>query len=114
MKFAKSVGRKWIAGRLMDKSIPQAEAEAKADQVIDFLSNVGEHIIHGRLILAGELKQNCEPTLQVEELEETDPTWQLLWNLYVRYEVYLMMNPPGMPPKAVIIETSQVSFTING
>jgi membrane-bound ClpP family serine protease len=114
MKFAKSVGRKWIAGRLMDKSVPTAEAEARADKVIDFLSNVEEHIIHGRLILAGELKKNCEPTLQIEELEEINPIWQKLWNLYVRYEVYFMMNQPGMPPKAVVIETSQVSFTING
>lgn len=115
MKFAKSVGRKWIAGRLMDKSLSKLEAEAKADKVIDFLSNVEAHIIHGRLILAGELRRNCEPTLQIEELEEVNPIWQKLWNLYVRYEVYLMMpNPPGMPPKAVIIETSQVSFTING
>src|ERR1035437_6838960 len=114
MKFAKSVGRKWIAGRLMDKSVPTAEAEARADKVIDFLSNVEEHIIRGRLILAGELKKNCEPTVQIEELEEINPIWQKLWNLYVRYEVYFMMNQPGMPPKAVVIETSQVSFTING
>ena len=115
MKFAKSVGRKWIARRLMRKSISQEEAEAKADQIIVFLSNVEEHITHGRLILAGELKKNCEPTLQIEELEEINPTWQKLWNLYVRYEVYLMMpNPPMMPPKNVIIETANVSFTING
>jgi len=115
MKFAKNVGRKWIAGRLVAKEIPKEEADAKADRVIDFLSNVEEHITHGRLILAGELKENCAPALQIEELEETNSTWQMLWNLYVRYEVYLMMpNPPGMPPKNVVIETANVSFTING
>lgn len=115
MEFAKKVGRKWIAGRLVAKAVPEPEAKTKADEVINFLSDVASHITHGRLILAGELRRNCEPTLQIEELEERDPTWQKLWNLYVRYEVYLMMpNPPGMPPKNVIIETSDLSFTING
>lgn len=115
MEFAKKVGRKWIAARLMAKSIAKAEAEIKADHVIDFLSNVQEHIIHGRLILAKELKTNCEPTLQIEELEEADPFWQKLWNLYVRYEVYLMTpNTPGMGNKAVIIETASTSLAING
>jgi ATP-dependent protease ClpP protease subunit len=114
MEFAKKVGRKWIAGRLMSKSIPPMDAEAKADEVIDFLSNVEKHISHGRLILAGEFKNNCQSSLDIEELQETQKQWQLLWELYVRCEVYLMMPNPIPVPKAVLIETSQVSFTING
>lgn len=113
MEFAKRVGRKWITTRL-SKSTATSEAEQKADAVIDFLSNVEEHISHGRLILAGELKKNCAPTLTIEELEETNELWQKLWHLYVRYEVFFMLpNPPGVPLKSVVIETSQVSFTIN-
>ena len=116
MEFAKKVGRKWITARLVSQSIPSAEAEKNADAVIDFLSNVEEHISHGRLILAGELKRNCEPTLQIEELEEINPIWQKLWELYVRYEVFFLLPaPPGIPGlKSIIIETSDgVSFTIN-
>jgi ATP-dependent protease ClpP protease subunit len=115
MEFAKKVGRKWIAARLTATSVPKAEAEKRADEVIDFLSDVQEHIIHGRLILAKELKTNCEPTLHILELEETSSLWQKLWNLYVRYEVFLMSpNPTGVPHKAVIIETASTSLTING
>ncbi len=114
MEFAKKVGRKWITARLVKKPMPLKEAEKEADAVIAFLSDVKEHISHGRLILAGELREHCEPTLQIEELEEVDPLWQKLWQLYVRYEVFFMQpNPPGMPHKSVVIETSQVSFTIN-
>jgi len=103
MEFAKRVGRKWITGRLVSQSIPQIEAEKQADAVIAFLSNVEEHISHGRLILAGELKKNCEPALQIEELEETNPLWQKLWHLYVRYEVFFILpNPPGIPLKSVV------------
>ena len=115
MEFAKKVGRKWITARLMARGIPQPDAERSADAVIDFLGNVEEHITHGRLILAGVLKKNCEPTLQVEELEETNPLWQRIWHLYVRYEVFFMLpNPPGvMGGKGVVIETSDVTFAIN-
>lgn len=115
MEFAKKVGRKWITARLMARGIPQPDAERSADAVIDFLSNVEEHITHGRLIMAGELKRNCEPTLQVEELEEINPLWQKIWQLYVRYEVFFMLpNPMGvMGGKGVVIETSDVTFAIN-
>ena len=114
MDFAKKVGVKWIAGRLMAKLMPKPEAEAQAEKVIAFLSNVEELIIHGRLILARELKENCEPPLEIVNLEESDETWQLIWELYLRCEFYFMMqNPPMMPPKAVLIETSKVSFTLN-
>jgi hypothetical protein len=114
MDFAKKIGVKWIAGRLIAKSTPQTEAEAQAEKVIAFLSNVEELIIHGRLILARELKENCEPPLEIVHLEESDEVWQLIWELYLRCEFYFMMpNPPGTPPKAVLIETSKVSFTIN-
>lgn len=114
MEFAKKVGRKWITARLVKKPMPLQEAEKEADAVIDFLSDVKEHISHGRLILAGELSAHCEPTLQIEELEEINPLWQKLWQLYVRYEVFFMQpNPHGMPAKGVVIETTEVSFTIN-
>jgi hypothetical protein len=115
MEFAKQIGVKWIAKRLMAKStLKPEEAEAQAGKVIAFLSNVEELIIHGRLILARELKDNCEPPLEIVNLEESDETWQFIWELYLRCEFYLMMpNPPGMPPKAVLIETSKVSFTLN-
>jgi ATP-dependent protease ClpP protease subunit len=114
MEFAKKVGRKWIAGRLTAKSLPKPEAEAQADKVISFLSNVEQHILHGRLILAAEFKNNCCPPLDIENLDESHELWQLLWQLYVRCEVFLMMPNPVPVPKAVLIETSQVSLTVNG
>jgi len=114
MEFAKKVGRKWIAGRLTAKSVNQSDADNQADKVISFLCDVEQHILHGRLILAGEFKKHCCPPLEVESLEETDELWQLLWQLYVRCEVFLMMPNPIPVPKAVLIETSQVSLTVNG
>jgi membrane-bound ClpP family serine protease len=92
MTFAKQVGRKWIVGRLMVKGERKPKAEQAADKIVAFLSNVEEHI-----------------TLEVIELEETDEEWQLLWELYVRCEVFLMTNPP---PKAKLIETADVSITL--
>jgi hypothetical protein len=109
MTFAKQLGRKWIASRLAAKGFSKDDAEQQADKVIKFLSNVEEHITHGRLILARELKSNCEPPLGIAELDEEDESWQLLWELYVRCEVFLASNPP----KAKLFETADVSITLN-
>jgi len=109
MSFAKQLGRKWIAGRLELQGQSEQQAEQLADKVIDFLSNVEEHITHGRLILARELIQHCVPPLEVVELSEEDDFWQLLWELYVRCEVFLKLEPP----KAKLIETSEVSITLS-
>lgn len=109
MTFAKQLGRKWIAGRLMEGGLSQEEAKQLADKVIGFLSNVEEHITHGRLISARELAQHCVPPLHVIELPEEDEFWQLLWELYVRCEVFLKLPPP----KAKLIESADVSISLS-
>jgi len=109
MTFARKLGQKWIAGRLQASGAQPKEAEQQADRVIQFLSNVAEHITHGRLILAKELKKHAEPPLHVVELTEQDEFWQLLWELYVRCEVFLK----SAPPKAKLIESSDVSMTLS-
>ncbi len=109
--FAKQLGRKWIAARLVGKGQTAPDAEQAADKVIGFLSNVEEHITHGRLILARELKKHCEPPLEIVELPEQDAAWQLLWELYIRCEVFLRMSQPGKP-QAKLIETADVSITL--
>ncbi len=112
MTFAKQLGRKWIAGRLTASGQSKNDAEQAADKVISFLSNVEEHITHGRLILARELKTHCEPPLSIIELPEEDALWQRLWELYIRCEVFLKMSQPAKP-QAKLIETADVSITLS-
>jgi ATP-dependent protease ClpP protease subunit len=119
MEFSQKVGGKWIADRLKANKVEPQEASTQASKVIEFLSDVEEHIVHGRLILARELAENCQPPLSVEELQESSELWQLIWELYLRCEFFLMIqNSPmpmvGVPNKAVLIETARVSFTLNG
>ncbi len=111
MTFAKQLGRKWIAGRASAGKKSDEEAEELADKVVGFLSNVEEHITHGRLILARELKKHCSPPLEIIELSEEDPLWQSLWELYVRSEVFLKLPQPQ--PKAKLIETADVSVNLS-
>jgi hypothetical protein len=105
MTFAKQLVRKFIFGRIFDEKV----AEERAKQVVDFLGNVEEHITHGRLILARELREKCGSVLNIIELPEDDASWQLLWELYVRCEVYLKLQQP----KAKLIETAEVSVTLS-
>ncbi len=104
MTFARQLVRKFVFSR-----ISQTEsAKEWADKVVDFLSKVEEHISHGRLILSRELRQNCVPPLNLQELEENDPIWHLIWELYVRCEVFLKTDPP----KAKMIETAEMSISL--
>jgi ClpP class serine protease len=103
MTFARQLVRKFIFSRLAKNEY----AQKVADDAVDFLSNVEEHISHGRLILARELRQNC-PSLMVNELAEDDPLWQLLWELYVRCEVFLKAEPGTVK----LIETDAISLNL--
>ncbi len=105
MTFARQLVRKFIFNRHGESELGQQ----LADKVVAFLSNVEEHISHGRLILARELRQQCVPPLQVEELPEENPYWQLLWELYVRAEVFLKQTQGA----AKLMETAEVSLTIS-
>jgi hypothetical protein len=96
--------RKFIFARVHDKQT----AEEWAKKVVDFLGNVEEHISHGRLISGRELRDNCFPALNIEELPEDNPLWQLIWELYVRCEVFLKQGQP----KAKLIETGDVSIML--
>jgi hypothetical protein len=104
MTFAKQLVRKFIFARVRVEEL----AEERAKQVVDFLGNVEEHITHGRLISARELREHCGLALDVVELAEGDNFWQLLWELYVRCEVFLK-QPQA---KAKLIETAEVSITL--
>jgi len=112
MTFAKQVGSKWIVCRLKGKGVNAKQAGRQAATVVKFLSNVEAHITHGRLISVAELKKHCEPALSVVELQESEPHWQLLWELYVRSEVFLKMAHQGKPA-AKLIETGDVSIILN-
>jgi Serine dehydrogenase proteinase len=105
MTFARQLVRKFIFGRLPVQQL----AEERAKQVVDFLGNVEEHISHGRLISARELREKCGSVLNVLELPEDDASWQLLWELYVRCEVFLKQPQP----KAKLIETAEASITLS-
>jgi hypothetical protein len=56
----------------------------------------------------GSLASIACPPLQVQELAEGDGLWQLLWELYVRCEVFLKQSGSA----AKLIETADVSLTI--
>jgi hypothetical protein len=102
MTFAQQLVRKFVFNRFSKSDT----AQEWADKVVSFLSNVEEHISHGRLILARELRQHCS-FLSITELPEEDKLWQIVWELYVRCEVFLKRSQG-----AKLIETADVSLTL--
>jgi len=109
MAFAKQLGKKWIADRLTSQGKTEKEATELTNKVIEYLSDVKEHITHGRSLSALELIKHCKPPLDIILLSEEDELWQLIWELYVRCEVFLKSEPQ----KAKLIETADISISLS-
>jgi len=105
--FAQELGKKWIRKRL-ERRYPDREARKMASETITMLSRVKRHVSHGRFLPARELKEDPKIHLEIDELRRDDEAWRLIWELYIRCEVYLSMEQN----RAKLFETENTSMTL--
>jgi hypothetical protein len=108
MDFAVDMGIKWLSKYMLKA---ETNAEEKAKNTANTLRSVSKYLLHGRMINADELQRNPDIHLKVKKLEKDNPLWKLIWELYVRCEIFLNMAGDG--PKVKIIESADRSITIN-
>ncbi len=107
MDFAVDMGIKWLSKfMLKDKD----NAEEKAKSTANTLRSVSKYLLHGRMINADELLKNPDIYLHVKKLEKDDSLWKLIWELYVRSEIYLNLVDGGQ--KVKLIESAEGSITV--
>ncbi|GAI81227.1 unnamed protein product, partial [marine sediment metagenome] len=105
MGFAKDIGRKWLPKYMLKG---KTDAEGLAKKTADTLCSANEFFSHGRMITGEQMKNNVNIHLEVEILSKDDPYWTMLWELYVRCEVFLSSAPGGPQPKLFESEKSSV------
>jgi ClpP class serine protease len=84
MDFGRDVVRE-LLGKYMfarDKA-----KDAKIDKIVEMLSSVKKHKVHGRFISGNTAKRELK--LSVRLLAKDDPLWQSVWEYYTRTDINL-------------------------
>lgn len=116
MNFAKDVASKWLFNYMLKGKIANdAARKIMADTIADKLSSAKKYLSHGRMINAAEIMADADlKNLQITRLNPDDARWNLLWEIYVRSEVFLSMNPNPQMIKAKLFESTNSSLTVFG
>lgn len=111
MKFAKDFGKKYLL-KYMLKS--KENSEMLAEGIAKNLTSASQYFTHGRTINAQHIKNQSEENvlkhLNVEELQKESEEWKLIFELYLRSELYLDMDNSQQQRKGKLFETATFSM----
>lgn len=82
--------KKHMLPRLLDGADPRTLGQA-ATRIAGNLSQANKRFSHGRMIGAEESKEELH--LDVEILDQEDERWKLIWEIWVRMEIFLQTQP---------------------
>lgn len=91
IRFAIDLVKKWLPENMLKIKYPRETLKSrklKANAIAKNLSSANTRLTHGRMISVDE----CKKMLNVVELKKEDALWNLLWELYVRAEVFMMIS----------------------
>lgn len=92
VEFAKDFVRKRMPDNMLKVKFPNlnlSQRKRKASDIAKNLTSTNERFIHGRMIGPAE----CNSIgLNILELKQDDPYWEMIFALYVRAEVFMMVN----------------------
>lgn len=114
MNFTRDVVSKWMNNFMLKEKIKNdTERCEKASIIAKKLSSAATYLSHGRMINVHDIKNDDDlKNLQIEELKKEDPLWSLIWEIYVRSEVFLSLNNHPNQIKAKLFESSNSSLTV--
>lgn len=96
--FAKDFVLKCMPEKMLKCKFPKlsaAQRSVKAQEIADNLTSTNQRFIHGRMI---NPKECSDLGLNITELDKDDPYWQKVFELYVRADVFMMMNSKPETP----------------
>lgn len=110
IRFAIDVVKKWLPENMLKRKYPKEslkKRKLKANTIAKNLSSANTRFTHGRMISVDECKRI---DLNIAELKKEDALWNLIWELYVRAEVFMMINSKEnqQPSKLFMDENSQL------
>ena len=96
IKFGKDMVSKHLRRHMLPRLHPGADARAlgtKASRIASNLSQANKRFSHGRMIPAEECRDDLK--LDVEVLDKEDERWKIIWEIWVRMEIFLQTYPRG-------------------
>lgn len=94
IKFGKDMVSKHLRRHMLPRLDPDADARVlgtKAWRIASNLSQANRRFSHGRMIPAEECRDDLK--LDVEVLDKEDERWKLIWEIWVRMEIFLQTHP---------------------
>lgn len=94
IKFGKDMVSKHLRRHMLPRLDPTAEARTlgmKASRIASNLSQANKRFSHGRMIPAEECRDDLK--LDVEVLDKENERWKLIWEIWVRMEIFLQTYP---------------------
>jgi hypothetical protein len=94
IKFGRDVVSKHLKRHMLPRLDPDADARSlgrRAGGIARDLSQANKRFSHGRMIGAEECRD--ELGLDVDILEKKDERWKLIWEIWVRMEIFLQTYP---------------------
>jgi len=115
MGFARDVASKWLKNCMLKKIKDKSVRTRLANRIAKKLSSAQDYLSHGRMINANEITTTRDlDKLEVELLSKEDTLWNIIWEIYVRSEVFLSMNQNPNQLKAKLFESSNSTLTAMG
>jgi Serine dehydrogenase proteinase len=96
IKFGKDMVSKHLRRHMLPRLDPKADARSlgtKASRIASNLSQANKRFSHGRMIPAEECRDDLK--LDVEVLDKENERWKLIWEIWVRMEIFLQTYPAG-------------------
>ncbi len=96
IKFGKDMVGKHLRRHMLPRLSPNAGAQSlgqKAARIANNLSQANKRFSHGRMIPAEECRDDLK--LDVEVLDKDNERWKLIWEIWVRMEIFIQTFPTG-------------------
>jgi len=84
MDFGRDVVRELLSKYMFARD---KDKKAKIDKIVEMLSSVKKHKVHGRFISGNTARRELK--LNVRLLAKDDPLWQSVWEYYTRTDIHL-------------------------
>jgi hypothetical protein len=94
IKFGQDMVSKHLRKYMLPRLHPGADSKVlgqRAARIARDLSQANKRFSHGRMIGAAESRDSLG--LDVEVLDKSDERWQLVWEIWVRMEIFLQTYP---------------------
>lgn len=108
MLFAKDFAIKYLQKYMLSK---EKDSHNLADSIAKDLTSASKYFTHGRTISARAIKENPPlDKLNLQELLKEREDWKMLFELYLRSELYLDMDNQPHQRKGKLFETAKFSM----